>query len=164
MNISTKLAVDFVKRNFGAFQFESQPCQQRLTAYHLPLSYVAVGCADLHLFAIDTDSTSCMMMSMPKCLKPATSSLDEMLRKIERDDMDMSDYLGNNNVMVRVTTNRLLVLEKLMKKSGFIHPLNHDFKDLIAAKITEMQSEASTTYANTLNKLNELWEMIRSKC
>ena len=93
MTISSKLATDFVKRNFGAFRFESQPCWNRLTAYHLRQAYVTVGCADLHLFALDTGSTSCMMMSMPKCLKPTTSTLDEMLSKIERDNMDMSDYL-----------------------------------------------------------------------
>lgn len=165
MTISSKLATDFVKRNFGAFRFESQPCWHRLTAYHLRQAYVTVGCADLHLFALDTGSTSCMMMSMPKCLKPTTSTLDEMLSKIERDNMDMSDYLGNNNVMVRVTTNRLLVLEKLMLRSGLLNPTTGFSKTqqaLLNERINQLAEVANQNYNNLIIQLNSLTGMVNS--
>lgn len=165
MTISSKLAIDFVKRNFGAFRFESQPSWRHLTAYHLRQAYVTVGCADLHLFALDTGSTSCMMMSMPKCLKPTTSTLDEMLSKIERDNIDMSDYLGNNNVMVRVTTNRLLVLEKLMLRTGLLNPTPGFSKTQQAQlneRINKLQEIANQQYNDWILQLNSLTGMVNS--
>lgn len=165
MTISSKLATDFVKRNFRAFRFESQPSWRHLTAYHLRQAYITVGCADLHLFALDTGSTSCMMMSMPKCLNPKTSTLDEMLSKIERDNMDMSDYLGNNNVMVRVTTNRLQVLEKLMLRTGLLNPVVGFSKKQQAQlneRINKLQEIANQNYNNLILELNSLTGMVNS--
>lgn len=164
MTIASKLAVDFVKRNFDSFQFDSQTRRQCLTAYGVRNAYITVGCADIHPFCLDTGSTSCMMVLLPERLNADKSTLDEMFKQINREDMDMRSIIAGPNKYYRVTTNRLLVLEKLMKKSGCINQLNRDSKDLILAKIAEMQSEASSTYAHTLNQLNELWEMIRSKC
>jgi len=165
MTISTKLATDFVKRNFGAFRFDTNTRWQHLTAYGVCRSYVSVGCADLHLFALDTGSTSCMMMSMPKCLKPTTSTLDEMLRKIEHDNMDMSDYLGNNNVMVRVTTNRLLVLEKLMLRTGLLNPtpgFSKTQQALLNERINQLEAVVNQNYNNLIIQLNSLTGMVNS--
>lgn len=160
MTISSKLATDFVKRNFDSFQFDSQTRRQCLTAYGVRNAYITVGCADIHPFCLDTGSTSCMMVLLPERLNADKSTLDEMFKQIDHEDMDMRSIIAGPNKYYRVTTNRLLVLEKLMKKSGCINQPNQNAKDLIAAKIAQMQSEASSTYAHTLNQLNELWAMI----
>ena len=163
MTISSKLATDFVKRNFDAFQFYSQTRRQHLTAYGVRRAYVTVGCADLNLFALDTGSTSCMMMSMPKCLKPTTSTLDEMLKQIERDNMDMNSYLGNNNVMVRVTTNRLLVLEKLMQRSGLLNQtpsFNKTQQCELNKRIALLRESMRQHYSDLLIQLNSFTAMI----
>lgn len=160
MTISTKLAVDFVKRNFNSFEFEDKLKKaSEVTSWNIFGAHVRVGCADVELFNLDTGSTSCAMVLLPEKLC-GKLGLEEALKLIDKEDMDMDSYTHGKNEYVRVTSNRLLMLEKLMKKSGFINPLNHDSKDMIAAKIAQMQSEASSTYANTLNQLNELWEMI----
>lgn len=160
MPISTKLAVDFVKRNFNSFEFEDKLKKaSEVTSWNIFGAHVRVGCADVELFNLDTGSTSCAMVLLPEKLC-GKLGLEEALKLIDKEDMDMDSYTHGKNEYVRVTSNRLLMLEKLMKKSGFINPLNHDSKDMIAAKIAQMQSEASSTYANTLNQLNELWEMI----
>ena len=160
MPIATKLAVDFVKRNFNSFEFEDKLKKaSEVTSWNIFGAHVRVGCADVELFNLDTGSTSCAMVLLPEKLC-GKLGLEEALKLIDKEDMDMDSYTHGKNEYVRVTSNRLLMLEKLMKKSGFINPLNHDSKDMIAAKIAQMQSEASSTYANTLNQLNELWEMI----
>ena len=164
MTIASKLAVDFVKRNFNSFEFDDKLKKaSEVTSWNVYGAHVRIGCADVKLFDLDRGSTSCTMVLLPEKLC-GKLGLEEALKLIDKEDMDMESYIHGKNEYVRVTTNRLLMLEKLMKKSGFINPLNQDSKDLIAAKIAEMQSEASSTYANSLNQLNELWEMIRSKC
>lgn len=160
MPISTKLAVDFVKRNFNSFEFEDKLKKaSEVTSWNIFGAHVRVNCADIEIFNLDVGSTSCAMVLLPEKLC-GKLGLEEALKLIDKEDMDMDSYTHGKNEYVRVTSNRLLMLEKLMKKSGFINPLNHDSKDMIAAKIAQMQSEASTTYANTLNQLNELWAMI----
>lgn len=163
MSIATKLAVDFVKRNFNSFDFDGKIKKaSEVTSWNVYDAHVKIGYTDVELFDLDSGSTSCAMVKLPECLC-GKLGLEEALKLIDKKDMDMETYFPGRNKYVRVTTNRLLMLEKLMKKSGCINPLNHDSKDVIAAKIAQMQSEASSTYANTLNQLNELWEMIRSK-
>ena len=160
MPIATKLAVDFVKRNFNSFEFEDKLKKaSEVTSWNIFGAHVRVNCADIEIFNLDVGSTSCAMVLLPEKLC-GKLGLEEALKLIDKEDMDMDSYTHGKNEYVRVTSNRLLMLEKLMKKSGFINPLNHDSKDMIAAKIAQMQSEASTTYANTLNQLNELWAMI----
>ena len=160
MPIATKLAVDFVKRNFNSFEFEDKLKKaSEVTSWNIFGAHVRVNCADIEIFNLDVGSTSCAMVLLPEKLC-GKLGLEEALKLIDKEDMDMDSYTHGKNEYVRVTSNRLLMLEKLMKKSGFINPLNHDSKDMIAAKIAQMQSEASSTYANTLNQLNELWEMI----
>lgn len=162
MTIATKLAVDFVKRNFKSFEFDSNDKitkASEVTSWNVYDAHVKIGCADVELFRLDAGSTSCTMVLLPEKLC-GKLGLEEALRLIDKEDMDITNYLHGKNEYVRVTTNRLLMLEKLMKKSGFIDPINLDSKHLIAAKIAEMQSEASSTYAHTLNQLNELWAMI----
>lgn len=160
MTISTKLAVDFVKRNFNSFEFKNPLTKaSAVTSWNVYDAYVKVCNIDVELFDLDTGSTSCIMVLLPEKLC-GKLGLEEALKLIDKEDMDMLDYVHGKTEYVRVTTNRLLMLEKLMKKSGFINPVNHDVKDMIAAKIAQMQSEASSTYANTLNQLNELWAMI----
>lgn len=164
MPVSTKLAVDFVKRNFNSFEFKNPLTKaSAVTRWNVYDAYVRVCNIDVELFNLDTGSTSCIMVLLPEKLC-GKLGLKEALKLIDKEDMDMLDYLHDKTEYVRVTTNRLLMLEKLMKKSGLINPVNHDVKDMIAAKIAQMQFEASSTYANSLNQLNELWEMIRSKC
>lgn len=160
MPISTRLAIDFVKRNFNSFEFEDKLKKaSEVTSWNIFGAHVKVGCADVELFNLDTGSTSCAMVLLPEKLC-GKLGLEEALKLIDKEDMDITNYLNGKNEYVRVTTNRLLMLEKLMKKSGFIDPINLDSRHLIAAKIAQMQSEASSTYANTLNQLNELWAMI----
>lgn len=164
MTISTKLAVDFVKRNFNSFEFDDKLKKaSEVTSWNIYGTHVNVQGFAIKLFDLDRGSTSCAMVKLPECLC-GKLGLEEALKLIDKKKLDMESYFPGRNKYVRVTTNRLLMLEKLMNKSGLINPLNHDSKDLIAAKIAEMQSEASSTYAHTLNQLNELWEMIRSKC
>lgn len=160
MTISTKLAVDFVKRNFNSFEFEDKLKKaSEVTSWNIYGAHVKIGYTDVELFRLDVGSTSCAMVLLPEKLC-GKLGLEEALKLIDKEDMDITNYLHGKNEYVRVTTNRLLMLEKLMKKSGFIDPINLDSKHLIAAKIAEMQSEASSTYAHTLNQLNELWAMI----
>lgn len=157
MTISTKLAVDFVKRNFNSFDFDGKIKKaSEVTSWNVYDAHVRVNGADIELFNRDY---GCAMVKLPECLC-GKLGLEEALKLIDKEDMDMDCYLHDKCDLVRVTTNRLLMLEKLMNKSGLINPLNRDAKDMIAAKIAEMQSEASSTYAHTLNQLNELWAMI----
>lgn len=160
MTISSKLAIDFVKRNFNTFEFTSSMTKaSAVTSWNVHEAHVRVNGADIELFDRDY---GCTMVKLPEKLC-GKLGLEEALKLIDKENMDMDCYLHDKCDWVRVTTNRLLMLEKLMKKSGFINPINHDVKDLIAAKIAQMQSEASSTYANITNQLNELWEMIKSK-
>lgn len=160
MTIATKLAVDFVKRNFNSFEFEDKLKKaSEVTSWNVYGAHLIVGHTDVKLFELDTGSTSCTMVLLPEKLC-GKLGLEEALKLIDKEDVDITNYVHGKNEYVRVTTNRLLMLEKLMKKSGFIDPINLDSRHLIAAKIAQMQSEASTTYANTLNQLNELWTMI----
>lgn len=157
MPISTSLAIDFVKRNFNTFEFKNPPKKaSAVTSWNVYDACVRVGCADIELFDIDAGST---MVLLPEKLC-GKLGLEEALKLIDKEDMDMDSYIHSKNEYVRVTTNRLLMLEKLMKKSGFINPINRDSKDLIAAKIAQMHSEASSTFANITNQLTELWELI----
>ena len=160
MTISTKLAVDFVKRNFNSFEFgDKLKKASKVTSWNVYDAHVRVGCADIEIFDLDTGSTSCAMVLLPEKLC-GKLGLEEALKLIDKEDMDMNSYTHGRNEYVRVTSNRLLMLEKLMKKSGFINPVNHDLKDQILAKIQQMHSEASSTFANTTNQLTELWELI----
>lgn len=160
MPISTKLAVDFVKRNFNSFEFKNPLAKaSAVTSWNVYDAYVRVCNIDVELFDLDTGSTSCIMVLLPEKLC-GKLGLEEALKLIDKEDMDMLDYVHGKCEYVRVTTNRLLMLEKLMKKSGFINPINRDSKDLIAAKIAQMHSEASSTFANITNQLTELWELI----
>ena len=157
MTISTKLAVDFVKRNFNSFEFKNLLAKaSEVTSWNVYDTCVRVGCVDIKLF--DSDY-GCTLVKLPEKLC-GKLGLEEALKLIDKEDMDMNSYINGKTEYVRVTTNRLLMLEKLMKKSGFINPINHDLKDQILAKIQQMRSEASFTYANTLNQINELWELI----
>lgn len=163
MSISSKLAVDFVKRNFNSFDFDNKIKKaSEVTSRNVYDAHVRMSYTDIKLFDIDCCR---IMVLLPEKLC-GKLGLEESLQLIDKEDMDMASYLHFKNKYVRVTTNRLLMLEKLMKKSGLINPINpinHDVKDQIIAKIAQMQSEASSTYANTLNQLNELCEMIKSK-
>lgn len=160
MTIATKLAVDFVKRNFNSFEFEDKLKKaSEVTSWNVYSAHVRVNGADIELFDIDSGSTSCVMVKLPEKLC-GKLGLEEALKLIDKEDMDMTSYLHDKYDCVRVTTNRLLMLEKLMKKSGFINPINRDSKDQILAKIQQMHSEASSTFANITNQLTELWEMI----
>ena len=164
LTISSKLAVDFVKRNFNTFDFDNKiKNASEVTSRNVCDAHVRINYAYIELFVLDPSFTSsCIMVKLPEklCYK---LGLEEALTLIDKEDMDMESYFPGRNKYVRVTTNRLMMLEKLMKKSGLINPINRDTKDLIAEKIAQMQSEASSTYANTLNQLNELCEMIKSK-
>ena len=163
MSISSKLAVDFVKRNFNSFDFDNKIKKaSEVNSSNVYDARIRVGCANIKLFDLDTGYTGCTMVLLPEklCCK---LGLEEALKLIDKEDMDMESYFPGKNEYVRVTANRLMMLEKLMKKSGFINQIDHDVKDQIIAKIAQMQSEASSTYANMLNQLNELCVMIKRK-
>lgn len=169
MSISSKLAIDFVKRNFNSFDFDNKiKNASEVTSRNVYDAHVRMSYTDIKLFDIDCCR---IMVLLPEKLC-GKLGLEESLTLIDKEDMDMASYLDMTsdlhfkNKYVRVTTNRLMMLEKLMKKSGLINPINpinRDMKDLIIAKIAQMKSEASATYANTFNQLNELCEMIKSK-
>ena len=160
MSISSKLAVDFVKRNFNSFDFDNKIKKaSEVNSRNVYDAHVRINRADIELFDI---ASYCIMVLLPEKLC-GKLGLEESLTLIDKEDMDMESYLHGKNEYVRVTTNRLMMLEKLMKKSGFINPINHDVKDQIIAKIAQMLSEASSTYDNTLNQLYELCEMLKSK-
>ena len=163
MSISSKLAVDFVKRNFNSFDFDNKIKKaSEVTSCNVYDARIRVGCADIKLFDLDTGYTGCTMVLLPEklCCK---LGLEEAIKLIDKEDIGMESYLHCKNEYVRVTTNRLMMLEKLMKKSCFINQIDHDVKDQIIAKIAQMLSEASSTYDNTLNQLYELCEMMKSK-
>lgn len=159
MTISNKLAVDFVKRNFNSFEFEDLTKATEVNSLNVYGTHLIVGNIDFKLFELDAGSTRRAMVLLPEKLC-GKLGLEEALKLIDKEDMDMTNYLHGKNKYVSVTTNRLLMLEKLMKKSGFIDPINLYERQLIAAKIAKMQSEASSTYANILNLFDELWTMI----
>ncbi len=164
MSISSKLAVDFVKRNFNSFDFGNKIKKaSEVTSRNVYDAHVRINCAYIdELFELDPGAYNCcIMVKLPEKLC-GKLGLEAALKLIDKENMDMESYLLGRNKYVRVTTNRLLLLEKLMKKSGFINPINHDKKDMIIAKIAQMQSEASSTHASMLNDLNELCKMIKS--
>lgn len=164
MSISSKLAVDFVKRNFNSFVFDNKIKKaSEVTSRNVYDAHVRIYCADIELFELDPGATSCcIMVNLPEKLC-GKLGLEEALKQIDKENMGMESYFTGKNKYVRVTTNRLLILEKLMKKSGFINQINHEVKDQIIEKIAQMQSEAGYMYAYTLNQLNKLCEMIKSK-
>ena len=169
MSISSKLAIDFVKRNFNSFDFDNKIKKaSEVTSRNVYDAHVRMSYADIKLFDIDCCR---IMVLLPEKLC-GKLGLEEALTLIDKEDMDMASYLDMTsdlhlkNKYVRVTTNRLLMLEKLMKKSGLINPINpinHDTKDQIIEKIAQMQSDAGYMYAYTLNQLNKLSEIIKSK-
>ena len=160
MSISSKLAVDFVKRNFNSFVFDNKIKKaSEVTSSNVYDAHVRIYCADIKLFDI---ANYCIMVNLPEKLC-GKLGLEEALTQIDKENMGMESYFTGRNKYVRVTTNRLLMLEKLMKKSGFINQINHEVKDQIIEKIAQMQSEAGYMYAYTLNQLNKLCEMIKSK-
>ena len=160
MSISSKLAVDFVKRNFNSFDFDNKIKKaSEVTSGNVYAAHVRINRADIELFDI---ANYCIMVNLPEKLC-GKLGLEEALTQIDKENMGMESYFTGRNKYVRVTTNRLLMLEKLMKKSGFINQINHEVKDQIIEKIAQMQSEAGYMYAYTLNQLNKLCEMIKSK-
>ena len=160
MSISSKLAVDFVKRNFNSFDFDNKIKKaSEVTSRNVYDAHVRIYCADIKLFDI---ANYCIMVKLPEKLC-GKLGLEEALKQIDKENMGMESYFTGRNKYVRVTANRLLMLEKLMKKSGFIKSINHDVKDQIIEKIAQMQSDAGYMYAYTLNQLNKLSEMIKSK-
>ena len=157
MNISTKLATDFVKRNFNSFEFKNPLTKaSEVTSWNVYDVRVRVNGADIELF--DSDY-GCTMVKLPECLC-GKLGLEEALKLIDKENMDMKNYLHDTTKYVRVTTNRLLMLEKLMKKSGCINKSNQSSKDQILAKIQQIQSEASSAFTNITNQLTELCELI----
>lgn len=160
MSISSKLAIDFVKRNFNSFDFDNKIKKaSEVNSSNVYYAHVRIYCADIELFDIDC---CCIMVKLPEKLC-GKLGLEEALKQIDKENMGMESYFTGKNKYVRVTTNRLLMLEKLMKKSGFINQINHEVKDQIIEKIAQMQSDAGYMYAYTLNQLNKLCEMIKSK-
>jgi len=160
MSISSKLAVDFVKRNFKSFDFDNKIKKaSEVTSRNVYDAHVRIYCADIKLFDIDCCR---IMVKLPEKLC-GKLGLEEALKQIDKENMGMESYFTGRNKYVRVTTNRLLMLEKLMKKSGFINQINHEVKDQIIEKIAQMQSDAGYMYAYTLNQLNKLSEIIKSK-
>ena len=160
MTISSKLAVDFVKRYFGAFEFDSQPTKSTtINAYHIRQAYITVDCAvDFHPFHLDTGSTGCMMMFLPERLKADKSTLDEMLNQVEREDMDMSSLIAGPNKSYRVTTNRLRVLEQLMIRSGSLRQVPGFSKTqqaLLNEKISQLEDVVRQNY-NTPVRMSNL--------
>lgn len=164
MTTSSKLAVDFVKRNFNSFDFDNKIKKaSEVNSRNVYNAHVRINCTYIdELFELDPGAYSnCVMVKLPEKLC-GKFGLEEALKLIDKENMDMESYFLGRNKYVRVTTNRLLILEKLMKKSGFINPINHDKKDMIIAKIAQMESEVRDAYASMLNDLNDLRVMIKS--
>jgi len=169
MTMSSKLAVDFVKRHYDSFKFESQPAKaSTLTAYHVRYAYLTVGNAYVHPFCFDTGSTNCMMVMLPARLKADNSTLDEMFKQIEREDMNMralTDPAAGPNKSYRVTTNRLLVLEELMLRSGLLKPaigFTNSQQELLNKLIEQLRETAQQNYNNIITKLDSLSNIVNS--
>lgn len=163
MTISTKLATDFVKRHNSIFKFPEGTDMKHLSYWDIAKASVRYNDAEIKPFCLDTGSTSCMMVILPTLLKPNSSTLEEMLNKLNNSEIDVRTMCYGYTAPYRVTTNRLIVLEKLFEKSGILEKraeTSQDKKELILKKIQEMHSEASSTFANMTNQLNELWELI----
>lgn len=164
MTISSKLAVDFVKRYFGAFEFNSQPTKSTtINAYHVQQAYVTVGNADIYPFNLDKNSTNCMLIFLPEKLKADKSTLDEMLTRIEREDMDMNSLVAGPNKGYRVTTNRLRVLEQLMIRSGSLRQVPGFSKTqqaLLNERLTQLEDVVRQNYNNLILQLNSFTGMV----
>lgn len=153
MTISTKLAVDFVKRNFNSFEFKNLLAKaSEVTSRNVYDACVRVGCVDIKLF----DSYyGCTNVKLPEKLC-GKLGLEEALKLIDKEDMDMENYLHDTTKCVRVTTNRLLMLEKLMKKSRFNNQYNQSSKDQILEKIQQMRSSRTHMFEEYIkNLINE---------
>ena len=155
MTITTKLAVDFVKRNFNSFACKPLIKASEVTSLNVYDAHVKIGYTDVKLFDLDTYSTSCTMVLLPEKLC-SKLGFEEALKLIDKEDMNMENYLHDKTKYVRVTTNRLLMLEKLMKKSGFINTINQDaknqtrmFEEYIKNLINEKRPGFLQKYANT---------------
>jgi len=166
MTISSKLAVDFVKRYFSAFEFDSQPTKATtINTYHIQQAYVVVSNADIYPFHLDKNSTSCMLIFLPERLKADKSTLDEIFKQIEREDMDMTALVAGPNKCYRVTTNRLLVLEKLMQRSGLLNltpSFSRTQQVLLNERINQLEAVVNQNYNNLILQLNSLTGMVNS--
>ena len=163
MNISSKLATDFVKRHFNSFEFDSQPKKvSTLNQYHVNEAYIMNGCARIDVFSTDTGSTSCTMVLLPEQLC-GKLGLEEGLKLIDKEGMDTTTYLRGKNKYVRVTTNRLMMLEKLMIRSGKINPVNAfkpEQKEIAHSKLIELQNDLNKAYAEFSKKIYEIWAIV----
>lgn len=150
MSISSKLATDFVKRNFNVFEFESRP--KKASAIDLNDVYdthVRVDGIEINPFSYDSECIGCITVILPARLKANRSSLEKMLRQIKREDMDMKDIIAGPTYRYRVTTNRLIVLEELMKKSGLFKASQETFHFDTSKAMIEDES------GNTVEALNQ---------
>lgn len=156
MSISAKLAKDFVKQYFTVFGYNSQPkTATGINLYHIPQAYLTVGCADIYPFCLDTGSTSCVLVKLPESLKAETATLNEMLVKIKHNDMDMRDCIPGTCKYYRVTTNRLKVLEELMRRSDLL-ATKHEEYSFNPERIPKEDEEGTAIIPLTQNRLAEM--------
>ncbi len=156
MTISAKLAKDFVKQHFNIFEFETNTkSATKVCWYQVTKAYLTVGCADIYPFCIDTGATSRMLVKLPISLKAEKATLKEMLARIKHDDMDMRDCIPGTCKYYLVTTNRLKVLEELMRNSGLL-VTKHEEYVFNPERIKQTDSEGNAIIPLTQNRLTEV--------
>lgn len=149
MSISSKLATDFVKRNFKIFNFTYPMTKaSEISDWNVYEAHVRVNDVEIELFDHDSCCTRCVMLKLPERLC-SKLSLEDALRRIDKENIDMTWYIYSKTKLVRVTTNRLMMLEKLLKKSGLFMASQETFHFDTAKAMIEDES------GNTVEALNQ---------
>lgn len=159
MTISSKLATDFVKRHVNIFKFPDGTDMKHLSYWDVAKATVLYNGVEFRPFSVDTGSTSCMMVTLPTLLKPYSSTLEEMLNKLKNSEIDMRTACYGYTAQYRVTTNRLIVLEKLFEKSGILAKREEAGLDKIAIvneTIDNIQADLKRQFDDVMQKLDLL--------
>lgn len=147
MNISEKLALQFIKKHFDKFDTASKKTANSLNS------------TDIVDFMCLRDGGRVFMyfghalcVRLPNCLMPDSSSKFRMLCKVRNEHISFEDYEANSNWYL-VTQNRLDVLEEIMHNSGFDEVDVKFFKKEDIVKQDTRGNELETVAQNLLTLL-----------
>lgn len=146
MTISEKLALDFIK-NHSAIKLDDDIKKTSMTRYDIVKAYVDLGSIKLYLFKTSCGNT--MYMHLPYTVKPNHASLADMLKCVAKYKLNLYAMAGTGCELYMVTSNRLRVLEELMKNSGLNDADQTTFKFDTAKAMIEDES------GNTIEALNQ---------
>lgn len=148
MNISEKLALQFIKKHFDKFDTSSEKTANALNSIDIvDFMRLRDGSRVFVYFG------HALCVRLPKCLLPFSSSKMRMLRKVRNEHISFDvDYEANSDWYL-VTQNRLDVLEEIMHNSGFDEVDVKFFKKEDIVKQDTHGNELETVAQNLLTLL-----------